>query len=125
MRPEDILELLRARPFEPFRVCLSDGSTYEIQHPDMAIVQGSNAWDAAALGLLWRWSDLGRAWGDRHRFALVAGLLAFFLLLGVLKDADEGFAGHSLVSAAAAVALWRVGIALRRRACGPLQTVSR
>jgi hypothetical protein len=41
MRPEDILELLRTRPFEPFRLHLSDGSVYEIPHPDMAIVQRS------------------------------------------------------------------------------------
>ncbi len=41
MRPEDILELLRAQPFEPFRVYLSDGAVYEISHPDLAIVQRS------------------------------------------------------------------------------------
>ena len=26
MRPEDILQLLRTRPYEPFRIYLSDGS---------------------------------------------------------------------------------------------------
>ncbi len=41
MRPEDILEMLRARPFEPFRIYLSDGATFEIRHPDMAVVQRS------------------------------------------------------------------------------------
>lgn len=41
MRPEDILEILRAKPFEPFRVYLTDGAVYEIRHPDMAIVQRS------------------------------------------------------------------------------------
>lgn len=41
MRPEDILEILRTRPFEPFRVYLTDGAAYEIRHPDMAIVQRS------------------------------------------------------------------------------------
>ncbi len=41
MRPEDILELVRATPFEPFRVYLSDGAVFEIRHPDMAIVQRS------------------------------------------------------------------------------------
>jgi hypothetical protein len=41
MRPEDILELLRARLFEPFRMHLTDGAAYEIRHPDMAIVQRS------------------------------------------------------------------------------------
>jgi hypothetical protein len=41
MRPDDLLELLRAAPFEPFRIHLSDGATFEIRHPDMAIVQRS------------------------------------------------------------------------------------
>jgi len=41
MRPEDLLELLRAVPFEPFRLHLSDGAAFEIRHPDMAIVQRS------------------------------------------------------------------------------------
>jgi len=41
MRPEDILELLRAAPFEPFRIHLSDGAVFEVRHPDMAIVQRS------------------------------------------------------------------------------------
>jgi hypothetical protein len=41
MRPDDLLELLRAAPFEPFRIHLSDGVAFEIRHPDMAIVQRS------------------------------------------------------------------------------------
>jgi hypothetical protein len=41
MRPEDLLELLRAKPFEPFRLHLSDGAAYEIRHRDFAIVQRS------------------------------------------------------------------------------------
>ena len=41
MPPDDVLELLRAAPFEPFRIHLSDGTAFEIQHPDMAIVQRS------------------------------------------------------------------------------------
>ena len=41
MRPDDLLELLRAAPFEAFRIHLSDGAAFEIRHPDMAIVQRS------------------------------------------------------------------------------------
>lgn len=37
VRPEDILEMLRATPFEPFRVYLTDGAVYEVRHPDRAI----------------------------------------------------------------------------------------
>jgi hypothetical protein len=38
MRPDDVLQLLRARPFLPFRISLSDGQQYEVRHPEMAIV---------------------------------------------------------------------------------------
>jgi hypothetical protein len=38
MRPDDVLHLLRARPFEPFRISLSDGQRYEVRHPENAIV---------------------------------------------------------------------------------------
>jgi len=41
MRPEDILQLLRARPFQPFRISLSDGKEYEVRHPETAIVSRS------------------------------------------------------------------------------------
>jgi len=41
MRPEDILQFLRKRPFEPFRIHMSDGSAFEIQHPELAIVERS------------------------------------------------------------------------------------
>jgi hypothetical protein len=38
MRPDDIRLPLRQQPFEPFRLCLVDGSTYEIRHPDQIVV---------------------------------------------------------------------------------------
>jgi hypothetical protein len=38
MRAEEIRQHLDAEPFIPFRLCLSDGSSYEIQHPDQALV---------------------------------------------------------------------------------------
>lgn len=38
MRPEDILELLRVRPFRPFRIALSDGQRFEVRHPELAMV---------------------------------------------------------------------------------------
>ncbi len=41
MRPDDVLKLLRARPFQPFRISLSDGQEYEVRHPEMAIVSRS------------------------------------------------------------------------------------
>jgi hypothetical protein len=41
MRPDDILQFLRARPFQPFSISLSDGQQYEVRHPDNAIVTSS------------------------------------------------------------------------------------
>jgi hypothetical protein len=38
MRPEGILQLLRHQPFQPFRIWLSDGSEFEIRHPELALV---------------------------------------------------------------------------------------
>ena len=41
MRPDDVLQRLRARPFQPYRIWLSDGEDYEIRHSEMAIVSRS------------------------------------------------------------------------------------
>ena len=43
MRPDDLLEFLRRRPFEPFRLNLSDGTTYDVRHPEMMMVGRSRA----------------------------------------------------------------------------------
>ena len=41
MRPNDLLRVLRRQPFEPFRLCLVDGTTYEVRHPDQVVVNRS------------------------------------------------------------------------------------
>jgi hypothetical protein len=38
MRPEDIRELLDARPFVPFRICLTDGRSYDVPHRDFVMI---------------------------------------------------------------------------------------
>ena len=38
MRPAQIRDHLKAQPFRPIRVHVSDGSSYEIRHPEMAFV---------------------------------------------------------------------------------------
>ncbi len=38
MRPEDILDLLRARPFRPFRIHMAAGQQFEVHHPELAMV---------------------------------------------------------------------------------------
>ncbi len=37
MNQEDLRDLLRTRPFQPFRMHLTDGTSYDIRHPDMAL----------------------------------------------------------------------------------------
>ena len=38
MRPSEILVHVRRQPFEPFRVCVSDGSSYDVMHPEMILI---------------------------------------------------------------------------------------
>ncbi|MEE9297157.1 MAG: hypothetical protein V3W34_19635 [Phycisphaerae bacterium] len=38
MRPEDVREHLERHPFEPFRIFLSDGESFDVWHPDLCIV---------------------------------------------------------------------------------------
>jgi len=38
MNVTEILSHLRREPFAPIRVCLSDGSSYDVRHPEMALV---------------------------------------------------------------------------------------
>lgn len=38
LTPDDILKLVRQQPFRPFRIHLSDGASYEIRHPELAVV---------------------------------------------------------------------------------------
>ena len=38
MRAADMLEYLREQPFVPFRIHLTDGTTYEIRHPELVKV---------------------------------------------------------------------------------------
>jgi hypothetical protein len=38
MRPDDLLQLLREKPFQPFRIWLTDGTSFEIRHPELAAV---------------------------------------------------------------------------------------
>jgi hypothetical protein len=34
----EVIRLLRDQPFKPFRLRISNGGTYDVRHPDMAIV---------------------------------------------------------------------------------------
>jgi hypothetical protein len=38
MLPDDVLQPLHRRPFEPFRIEVSDGTAYEVHHPELVMV---------------------------------------------------------------------------------------
>jgi hypothetical protein len=35
MSPEELRDSLRRKPFEGFRIVLTDGATYDVRHPDL------------------------------------------------------------------------------------------
>jgi hypothetical protein len=54
----EIREVLRQQPFEPFRIEVSDGTTYDIRHPDMVLptytalhigIPGKEGYERAAI----------------------------------------------------------------------------
>ena len=47
MAPRDIVKVLRRKPFVPFRITSTEGSTYEIRHPEFCIVTR----DSVVIGL--------------------------------------------------------------------------
>jgi hypothetical protein len=42
MNPDTFLEKIRQHPLEAFRLCVTDGASYEIRHPEM-VLTGRNA----------------------------------------------------------------------------------
>lgn len=64
--------------------------------------------DAVTAWMVLRWSGGGRRWDDRHKLALVIGVLAFFVVFGGLQDFEEGFGGHIIVAILTVAALWRL-----------------
>ena len=43
MPPQDLLKSVRRRPFVPFRLHVSDGTVYEIKHPELLMVSMESA----------------------------------------------------------------------------------
>ena len=39
MRAQDILKLVRTEHFRPFRIAMSDGQKFEVNYPDLLIVE--------------------------------------------------------------------------------------
>jgi hypothetical protein len=38
MHPDELLRMVRRQPFVPFRLHVSDGSSYDVRHPEMVLV---------------------------------------------------------------------------------------
>lgn len=43
MRAEELMQLIRLKPFQPVRLHLTTGQTYDIRHPEFIIVQRQSA----------------------------------------------------------------------------------
>jgi hypothetical protein len=39
----DLVSKVQRKPFEPFRVVMDDGVTYEVRHPDMVLITPTSA----------------------------------------------------------------------------------
>lgn len=50
MTSNELKELMRTQPFEPFKVQMADGSAYEIRHPDALVVGNYTAITTMADG---------------------------------------------------------------------------
>jgi len=44
MTPEELRDSLRQKPFEPFRIVLTDGANYDVRHPDLLWVGQRSAY---------------------------------------------------------------------------------
>jgi hypothetical protein len=47
MTPREILKVVRRKPFVPFRLTSTEGSTYEVRHPEFCLVSR----DSVIIGL--------------------------------------------------------------------------
>ena len=43
VQPKDLNDFIRAKPFLPFRLTLTDGRTFDIHHPELVMVGRSSA----------------------------------------------------------------------------------
>lgn len=44
MRPEDVREHVVKQPFEPFRIYMSDGATFDVTHHDSCLITRSSVY---------------------------------------------------------------------------------
>jgi hypothetical protein len=59
MSLDEVLQMARRQPFRPFRLYVSDGSAYEVRHPDLLMPGARSVIVGVAL-------DPGQTYYDRH-----------------------------------------------------------
>jgi hypothetical protein len=42
--PRDLKETLKKQPFQPFRIVVTDGASYDIVHPDFLLIGKRTVW---------------------------------------------------------------------------------
>lgn len=73
MRPEDLLDRLEDKPFRPFRIHLSDGSTLEVPEAGMLIIGMSSA----VLPSKWGQDEEGRRLAKHWRTVALSHMVQF------------------------------------------------
>jgi hypothetical protein len=63
--------------------------------------------DAGTALLVLHWSGNTWSWDDRHKMALIAGFLGFFIYFGIENDIEH-FTGASIVGLATVLGLWTI-----------------
>lgn len=72
--------------------------------------------DVFVFWIIMRWSGNATAWDDRHKLALVIGLLTFFIVMDFLKDLESEFTGLSIVALLTIWGFRKLWILVRQRA---------
>jgi hypothetical protein len=65
--------------------------------------------DALTFWLIMRWSGNGTDWDDRHKLAMVIGMLSFFIVFTGLKDLGQSLSG-CIVAVVTTWGLWKLWI---------------
>jgi hypothetical protein len=73
MRPEDLLDRLQDRPFQAFRIHLSDGTVLDVPEPGMVIVGRSTAVLPSRFGL----DEEGRRLAEHWRTISLVHMVQF------------------------------------------------
>lgn len=86
MFPHDVADMLRKKPFEPFRIIATDGRTYDVRHPDQALV---------LLGRVILPSPTDKEFSERSEHLSLDQIVRFEELPAKSPSAPDGQSGNS------------------------------